>query len=1190
MGVWTGLAGLGMAGGSKSEAGRSEAGKAGVVRIGVGARLFGALAFNGLVAFLIGLGAYIAFDGLHAGITKVTSEQFPAVVASAKLERQHQRIMRTLEQLALSDDNFGRETIKQGLADQLDGYDRLLAEMDSSDAPQARRIAGLKQQRDEILRLRDAIDRGVTARVAARRALADRTRDVRRMADALAEPGLRGVEDVGVQRWLAMAERLLFLIASVHQAENSFALARLADGAAAQLESLAASVPGVSVDGVSDRLARLAEGMRAVVEGDRSVFRQRQAELQASEALNGLVDRANQVSLVNTGLNTGIFVEQTKAAEESRQQVIEVSTTYTRLFFASVGVVVLGMVLSVLYVRRKVLARLWAVSEAIRDRTGGGRAEVPATGADEIGELARALRFYIQETEDKSEALRRNEQWLRTVLEAAPVPLVISGRADGQIRFVNRRAADLFEAADAGELLGRPAATVWYVPAVREEFVRDVFASGLALDVETELVTRTGRRLWGLLSGIAFEFQGEEVLLSSVVDITRRREAEELLRRTQAFLDAVIDNVPSVLYVLDGDTGRVVLWNRAAEDCFGTRRADIEDRTLAEVLGPETGRALAGGDPGSMRSLGVEELVLARNGETAVFALQRHPFEWSGDGRCRIICVANDVTASRRAREELRQAKERAERADAAKTEFLATVSHEMRTPLNGILGLCRLLLTGQLHAGERRYAMSIMRCGHGLLDQVNDILDLRKIEDGKLDLDPAPCALLPVLEEVVATVEGLANEKGIDLDLDIAPEVPELVVIDRQRLRQILVNLVGNAVKFTERGGVDLRVDIEPAPERSGIGETGEMLRLAVRDTGIGVPPERRAAILREAGTGRPDHRPALRRQRAGGSPSCGTCWTPCRAASGSTARSGWAASSPSPSRCSGWRKPPCRRGGPAGSCRSAGCGRWPCCWWKTTRSTGRWRWACCPTPATASPSPNGGEGAGTGGPAALRRRAARHPPADIDGPEVARRIRAFADADRAAVPIVAVTANVFAADRARYITAGIDAVIEKPIFPERLMHLLSNAVASRGDGGGDGGGDGEDTGGDETAVTIPSRPLLVEEDVSDEILERYIRSLGPARFATIRGLLLDSAQEGLPRLTAADTPDDEIEDIAHRLAGAASHFGLTRFVGLMRAVEDGMREGRRVEAQELAATAESVFGRGLAAMDAVQGMLQGA
>lgn len=1168
-----------MAGDSKARSGGSEPDKtpdkAGVVRIGVGARLFGALAFNGLVAFLIGLGAYIAFDGLHAGITKVTSEQFPAVVASAKLERQHQRIMRTLEQLALSQENFGRETIKQGLADQLDGYDRLLAEMVSSDGRQAQRIAGLKVQRDEILRLRDAIDRGVTARITARRALAERERDVRRMADALAEPALRGVEDAGVQRWLAMAERLLFLIASVHQAENSFALTRLADSAAAQLTALDGSLP---MGEVSERLARLAEGMRLVVEGDRSVFRQRQAELQASEMLNGLVDRANQVSLINTGLNTGIFVEQTKAAEESRQQVIEVSTTYTRLFFASVGVVVLGMVLSVLYVRRKVLARLWAVSEAIRDRTGGGRAEVPVTGADEIGQLARALRFYIQETEDKSEALRRNEQWLRTVLEVAPVPLVISGRADGQIRFVNRRAADLFEVDEAGELLGRPAASVWSVPQVRDEFVRDVFASGLALDVETELVTRTGRRLWGLLSGIAFEFQGEEVLLSSVVDITRRREAEELLRRTQAFLDAVIDNVPSVLYVLDGDSGRVLLWNRAAEDCFGTRRAGIGDRTLAEVLGPETGRALAGGDPGSMRSLGVEELVLPRNGENTVFALQRHPFEWSGDGRCRIICVANDITASRRAREELRQAKERAERADAAKTEFLATVSHEMRTPLNGILGLCRLLLTGQLHAGERRYAMSIMRCGHGLLDQVNDILDLRKIEDGKLDLDPAPCALLPVLEEVVATVEGLANEKGIDLDLDIAPEVPDQVLVDRQRLRQILVNLVGNAVKFTERGGVDLRVDIEPGPERSG---AGEMLRLAVRDTGIGVPADRRAAIFEKL----EQADPSIARRFGGSGLGLAIVRHLLDAMQGSIGVDsveglGSVFTVTIPLQRVVEPALPARPGRllPISRVRSLAL--------LLVEDDAINREVALGLLSDAGHRITVAETGEKALELATRRRFdailldIRLP--DIDGPEVARRIRALEDADRAAVPIVAVTANVFAADRARYIAAGIDAVIEKPIFPERLMHLLSNAVAARSD-------DEEEPDAGMIAAEPPVRPSVLVDDVNEEILDRYIRSLGPARFATIRGLLLDSAQEGLPRLIAADTTDAEIEDIAHRLAGAASHFGLTAFVGLMRAVEDGMREGRRDEAQQLAATAESAFSRGLAAMDAVRGVLEG-
>jgi PAS domain S-box-containing protein len=1150
-------------GAGTSDQGNGQSGgqaRGGLFRIGVGARLFGALAFNGLVALLIGLGAYVAFDGLHAGITRVTSERFPAVVAAARLERQHQRIMRSLEQLALSNDNAGRETINQGLSDQLAGYDRLLAELDVGDSRPAQRIASLKQQRDEILRLREAIDRGVSARIAARRGLADRDRDVRQLADRLADPALLAQPDAAVQRWLAMAERLLFLAASVHQTENSFGLDRLKDGASAQLAALSdhADLPAATLE----RADRLIAGMRAVVEGERSVFRQRQTELQASETLTGLIDRANQVSLVNTGLNTGIFVEQTRAAEDSRQQIIEVSTTYTRLFFASVGVVALGMILSFVYVRRKVLARLWAVSEAIRDRTAGGSAEIPASGADEIGELARALRFYIHETGVKSEALRRNEQWLRTVLEAAPVPLVISGREDGQIRFVNRRAADLFGVREASALLGRPASSVWSAPAVREAFVRQVIQTGHALDVEAELVTESGWTIWGLLSGIAFEFQGEEVLLSSVVDITRRREAEEMLRRTQAFLDAVIDNVPSVLYVLDGDSGQVVLWNRAAEEAFGASRSVIQNHPLVETLGAETGRALAGGEAGALRSLGIEELVLTRDGDTAVFALQRHPFEWSGDGRCHIICIANDITASRRAREELRQAKERAERADAAKTEFLATVSHEMRTPLNGILGLCRLLLTGRLDPGERRYAVSIMRCGHGLLDQVNDILDLRKIEDGKLDLDPAPCAILPVLEEVVATVESLANEKGIALDLDIAPEVPELVVLDRQRLRQILVNLVGNAIKFTERGGVDLRVGLDREPDG------GETLVMSVRDTGIGIPADRRAAIFEKL-----EQADATIARRFGGS-GLGLAIVrhlldamQGRVAVDSVVGLGSLFTVTIPLVRVEAPTLPTAPGRllPIHMVRSLAL--------LLVEDDAINREVAMGLLSDAGHRITVAETGEKALDLAARRRFdailldIRLP--DIDGPEVARRIRALPDEAHALVPIVAVTANVFAADRARYLAAGIDAVIEKPIFPERLMHLLSNTVGRRME--------------IDDAPPEPPRPSApADAMVSAEILDRYVQSLGPARFATIRGLLLDAAAEGLPRLAAPDTDDADLEDIAHRLAGAASHFGLTGFVGVMRAIEDGVREGRRAEAQALAAAAEDGFTQALAAMDA--------
>lgn len=1147
---------------------------AGVLKIGVGARLFGALALNGLVAFLIGLGAYVAFDGLHEGITKVTSEQFPAVVAAARLERQHQRIMRTLEQLALSNDNFGRETINQGLSDQLAGYDRLLDELDRPDTPQGQRIATLRQQRDEILRLRDAIDRGAASRIAARRALADRSREVQRLADALAEPSLRAESDLAVQRWLVAAERLLFLVASAHQAESSFALTRLSERAAARLGALGdlSALP----EPVRVLAVRMIADLRGVVDGERSVFRQRQAELQASEMLTGLVDRANQVSLVNTGLNTGIFVEQTKLAEESRQQVIDVSNTYTKLFFASVGIVLLGMGATVFYVRRKVVARLWAVSEALRDRTAGGRGDIPASGTDEIGELSRALRFYIHETEEKSEALRRNEQWLRTVLESAPVPLVISGRDDGLIRFFNRRAADLFGVAEPASLLGRPAASIWLAPDVRETFVRQVFERGEALDVETELVTETGERLWGLLSGIAFQFEGEKVLLSAIVDITRRRAAEEMLRQTQAFLDAVIDNVPSVLYVLDGDTGRVVLWNRAAELAFGTGRAAIQNRSLHEALGEEIGGALAGGGSGeAIRSLGTEEVAVPRNGETAVFALQRHPFEWSGDwsgewsgsGRCHIICIANDVTAARRAREELRHAKERAEQADAAKTEFLATVSHEMRTPLNGILGLCRLLLTGGLDGAERRYAVSIMRCGHGLLDQVNDILDLRKIEDGKLDLDPAPCSLVPVFEEVMATVESLANEKALSLSLDIEPDVPDLVVVDRQRLRQILVNLVGNAVKFTERGGVGVRVSAGPGSQTGGGGET---LTMAVRDTGIGVPADRRAAIFEKL----EQADPSISRRFGGSGLGLAIVRHLLEAMQGTIAvesvvglGSIFTVSIPlERAETPTLPQAPGRLALPIHRVRSLAL--------LLVEDDAINREVAVGLLSDAGHRLTVAETGEKALELASRRRFdavlldIRLP--DIDGPEVARRIRALDDADLAAVPIVAVTANVFAADRARYLAAGIDAVTEKPVFPERLLDLLSNTVALRLE---------RDAAG---AASEPDPEAGPVREIDTEVLDRYIRSLGPKRFAAIRQLLLDAVAEGVPRLTAADAQEAEREDTAHRLAGAASHFGLTGFVATMRAIEDALRAGHPEEVSPLAASAADRFATGLAAMDA--------
>ena len=154
-----------------------------------------------------------------------------------------------------------------------------------------------------------------------------------------------------------------------------------------------------------------------------------------------------------------------------------------------------------------------------------------------------------------------------------------------------------------------------------------------------------------------------------------------------------------------------------------------------------------------------------------------------------------------RAEEELRRAKEAAEAATRAKGEFLANMSHEIRTPMNGILGMTELALDPERPPRQREYLELVKTSAETLLTVINDILDFSKIEAGKLDLDPVPFALRDCLDDTLRTLALRAHAKGLELSGRIAPDVPEMLVGDPGRLRQVLVNLVGNAVKFTERG-----------------------------------------------------------------------------------------------------------------------------------------------------------------------------------------------------------------------------------------------------------------------------------------------------------------------------------------------------------------------------------------------------
>lgn len=541
----------------------------------------------------------------------------------------------------------------------------------------------------------------------------------------------------------------------------------------------------------------------------------------------------------------GIFVSPELPYAEGRFLSDLISHSLSNRFLA---VMAIGVATVLGRRRRSVEQALTDLNETLETRVDERTADLKQRTL----ELESANRSIVEEANQRqqvTEALKQYESRYLALVESLPLN-VFQKDVKGRIIFCNKRYCESLN--HSFEFLQGKTDFDLFPEPLASKYVTDdeyVMQSGVPLeDIEEHRADGASSTYVQVLKAPICDADGNTIGIQGMFwDVTRRIEAEEKQRRSDARFRRLVES--NIIGVFTATTdGDILEANDKFLSMVGYSREEFERGDIRwDDLTPVEYKAL---DENAIRQLGEsgiaqpwEKQYFTRYGERVSCLLGVSMLDEGN--QC--ICFALDISDRIEAEKQLELAKQSADAASLAKSQFLANMSHEVRTPMNAIIGMTELVLDSDLGSQQREYLDMVLEAGESLLSIINHVLDLTRVEAGRMELVEAPFDLRESLGDMLKTLAVRAHAKGLELTSCFEAEVPETLVGDEGRLRQIVTNLVGNAIKFTESGEINFRVSLRSRTLIESEGSNGESVQLyfSVRDTGPGIPENMTAAIF---------------------------------------------------------------------------------------------------------------------------------------------------------------------------------------------------------------------------------------------------------------------------------------------------------------------------------------------------------